>query len=251
MSIILFVRRYGFMILGPLAFWACGGGGGRYQDMDAEALFRLATTEFEEDDLDNAIETLDRLLLVAGDWPRVAEARLMLAESHYAKREYLTARTQYQRFLDRYAGHPASPDAALGICKSLAALAPVPERDQGYTEEAMTGCRNVVIDYAGLAQATEAAEISNELRRTLAEKEYNTGDFYFRRNLYDSAILYYEMVASLYSETEWAPLALLGAYHANDAIGYEDLAEDARERLLTRYPDSDSAARIRDPGPGS
>jgi outer membrane protein assembly factor BamD len=219
--------------------------------MDADALFALAEAQLDRGDEDKAIEVLDRLLISFSDWPRVAEARLLLAEIYFDKREFLTARTEYQRFLDRYAGHPSSPDAALGVCRSLSELTPLPARDQGYTEEAISSCRNVVIDYAGLAQATEAAAISNRLRSTIAEKELRTADFYFRRKLFDSSIIYYGFVANLYGETEWAPMALLGLYRANTSIGYEDLAEEARERLLTRYPDSEAAAEIRGQEPGS
>lgn len=246
-----FLHRYRLVVLLPLALTECGGGAGRYQGMDAEALFRLAATELEEGDHDNAIAALDRLLLTFGNWDRIPEARLSLGDAHFAKGDYLTARSEYQRFLDRYAGHPSSPDAALGVCRALSELAPVPGRDQGYTQEAMASCRNVVIDYAGLRQSIEAAQISNLLRETLAEKEFNTAEFYFRRKLFDSAIKYYEFVASLYSETEWAPKALLGLYLSNQEIGYDDLADEARESLLSRYPDSESAGVIRGDGSGS
>lgn len=239
------------MILAPLVLSACGGGLNRYQGMDADALFLLATTEFEMGDHGNAIRALDRLLIGFGDWERVPEARLFLAHIHYEKKEYLTARAEYQRFLDRYAGHPSSPDAALGICRALSQLAPIPARDQSYTREAIVSCRNVVIDYAGLAQSNEAVQVSNQLRENLAQKDYNTAEFYLRRNLNDSAIKYYEFVTDLYGETQWAPKALLGLYLANQAIGYDDLAEEARERLLTRYPDSESAGAIRGDGSGS
>ena len=124
----------------------------------------------------------------------------------------------------------------------------MPARDQGYTQEALLSCRNVVTDYAGLAQSNEAVQVSNKLRATLAEKDFETAEFYARRNLRDSAIKYYEFVADLYGETEWAPKALLGLYLVNQDIGYDDLAEEARERLLTRYPDSESAAAIRGDG---
>jgi outer membrane protein assembly factor BamD len=219
--------------------------------MDAEALFQLASAEFEEGDYDNAIEVLDRLVLSYSDWPRVPDARLMLGDAHFEKGEYLTARTQYQRFLDRHSGHEASPDAALGACRSLAELSPVAARDQGYTQEAITTCRNVVVDYTGLPQAQQAADIANHMRQTLAEKEFTTGDFYFRRNLFDSAIIYYERVARLYSETPFAPRALLGIYRANNEIGYEDLAEEARERLISRYPESEAAALVAGNGEGT
>jgi len=169
----------------------------------------------------------------------------MLGDVYYDRGDYLTARAEYRRFLDRYAGHERSADAALGICKSLAGLAPKPQRDQAYTQEAMSSCRNVVVDFAGRQQAAEAAIISNELRLTLAEKDYMNADFYFRRRMYDSAIKYYEFVVNLYPESPYAPQALLGLYQSNQAIGYDDLADEARDRLLLEYPDSEAASEVR------
>lgn len=223
----------------------CGPGMTRYQGVEPDRLFEIARTEFEDGDHGNAIEALDRLLVAHGDWPRVPEARLMLGDIYYDRGDYLTARAEYGRFLDRYGGHPAAADAGLGVCRSLAALAPRPQRDQGYTQEAISACRNVVIDFAGREQAAQAAAVANELRVTLAEKEYLTADFYFRRNMFDSAIKYFEFVVNLYPESEYAPMALLGIYHSNSAIGYDDLAEEARDRLLLEYPDSEAAESIR------
>lgn len=230
---------------------ACGGNANRYAGMTPDALFQLAITEFQEGSHGNAIEALDRLLIAHGDWDRLPEARLMLGDVYFAREDFLTARAEYQRFMDRYAGHPRSADASLGICKSLAELAPVPQRDQGYTLEAITSCRNVVIDYAGLQQSADAAEISNALRHTLAEKEFLNGEFYRRREIWDAAIKYYEFVIQLYPESEFVPDALLGVYLSNMEIGYEDLAEEARQQLLQQFPDSDAADLIRTDGAGS
>lgn len=223
------------------ALAACGAGMSRYQGVPPAELFAMAQAEMAEEDYSTAIRILDRLLVANGDWDRLPEARLALADAHFASEEFLTARAEYQRFLDRYAGHPGSGDASLGICKSLASLTPRPQRDQGYTQEAMASCRNVVVDFAGQSQAAEAAQISNGLRQVLAEKEFMNAEFYFRRRMYDSAILYYQFVVNLYSESEYAPQALLGIYRSNQAIGYQDLADEARDRLLLEYPESDAA----------
>lgn len=239
------VRGLGALTL-LIAGAACGGGAtSRYQGIPAEELFDRAQARYEAGDHGEAIELLDRILVAHGDWDRIPEARLMLGDVYFEREEYLTARSEYTRFLDRYAGHPRSADAALGICKSLASLAPNPERDQGYTQEAISSCRNVVIDFTGNAASAEAARISNELRHTMAEKEFLTGEFYFRRKLWDAAIKYYEFVVNLYPESDFAPDALLGVYRANLEIGYEDLAQEARELLLSRYPDSQAAEAVR------
>lgn len=244
------IDRNPLLILLPFALSACGGGN-QYQGMDADALFRLAQIEVEEGDHDNAIEALDRLLISFGDWDRTPDARLMLADEYFARGDFLTSRSEYSRFLDRYPGHASSPDAALGTCRALAALAPKPQRDQTYTQEAIITCSNVVIDYSGLPQAGEAATVATELRLVMAEKEFQIADHYFRRGAYFSAIKYFEFVASLYPETEWAPRALLGIYRSNVELEYDDLAEEARQRLLERYPDSPAAVEIRTDGPSS
>jgi outer membrane protein assembly factor BamD len=238
-------RRFSLWFALPLVLGACGGGSNSFRGMDAPALYRMALEEYQNGEYDDAIRALDRLLVSHGDWEQVPDARMLLAHAHYGKEDYLTARAEYMRFLDRYSGHPDAPKAALGVCKSLAALSPEPPRDQSFTQDAMTVCRNVVIDYSGSPEATEAVEISNRMRVKLAQKEMLTAEFYFRRKLYDSAIKYYEFVANGFAETEYAPQALLGIYLSNQAIGYDDIAEEARKQLLERYPDSEAAAQIR------
>jgi outer membrane protein assembly factor BamD len=233
-----------------LSLAACGGGD-PYQGLDADALYRMAENELAEGDAENAVAVLQRLHTSFSDWPRIPEAGLLLARAHFEDGDLLTARSEYRRFLDRFASHVGAPEAAFGECRSLAELAPVPQRDQGYTEEAITVCSNVVVDYANTPQADQADALRTELRRTMAEKEYRNGDHYFRRRQYDSAIIYYQFVVDLYPETEFAPRALLGLYRSNRAIGYNDLAENARTQLLGEYPESPEAVEVRTNGSAS
>ena len=239
------------LLLGfPLAGIACGGGVNVYQGMDPLSIYQMASEEYEAGAYDDAIQALDRILLTYSDWEGALGARLLLGHTHYEKGDYLSAQSEYNRFLDRYAGHGDAPIAALGVCRSLSALSPDLQRDQTYTNEAITICRNVVIDYAGTTQSVEAAEIANQMRMKLAEKELRTADFYLNRKLYDSAILYYEFVITFYSDTEFAPWALMGLYQSNVAVGYDDLAEEAKERLLREDPESAAATELGTDGSG-
>jgi len=231
-------------------FTGCGSAN-PYQGMSDQDLFRIGQQKFEEGKWGDAIRPLDRLLITFGNSELAPQARLMMADAYFNKGDLLTARSEYQRFLDRFASDPKAPVAALGNCKSLAALSPDPERDQSYTNDAIGVCRNVVVDYAGTPQGAEAADIADQMHKKLAEKEFLNAQFYLRRKLYDSAIKYYEFVVQLYSDTEYAPEALKGIYLSNTAIGYDDLAEEARQRLLESYPDSPAAQELRTDGPGS
>ncbi len=242
-------RRITVLALVAAALAGCGSTN-PYQGMSDQQLFNLARQKYESHDWDDATRALDRFFVSFGGSELAADARLLQADTYFGKGDYLTARSEYQRFLDRYPGNEKASVAAMGMCKSLAELSPVPERDQQYTNEAITVCRNVVNDYAGTPEARQAAEIANGMRVKLAEKEYLNADFYYRRKLYDSAIKYYEFVVQLYPETEYAPRALLGIFQANKAIGYDDLADDARTQLLEKYPDSPEAAEVRADGDG-
>ena len=241
------IRRFLVCAL-PAAILACGGTANIYQGMDATALYQMASDGYESGDYDGAIRAIDRILIAFGDWDGTLDARLLRAHAHYGKGDYVAARAAYTGFLDRYAGHENAAIAALGVCRSLAALSPDMQRDQAYTLDAITACRNAVIDFAGTPQSVEAADVANQMRLKLAERELRTGDFYFSRKLYDSAIIYYDFVVDFYAETEFASWALAGLYRSNLEIGYDDLADDARERLLRDYPESEAAAQIRTHG---
>ena len=236
-------RNLGSIALLGLILAGCGGSD-QYQGLDAETLFRTAQTEFEEGNYDNAIEALERLMVSYQSFDRLAEGRFLLADSYFAKEEFITSRAEYQRFLDRYVGHALSAQASLGMCRSLAELVPHPQRDQGFTRDAITTCGNVIIDYAGTPESTEAAQVRQTLRETMAEKEYLNAGHYYRRKQYDPAIKYFQFVVDLYPETSFAAQSLLGIYRSNEAIGYDDLAEEARNRLLREYPDSEAAAEL-------
>lgn len=215
-----------------------------YQGLTAGEIHALAQTEFDKGDYDDAIEALNRLLLTFPQYERAPEARFLMARAHFQEEEYISAASEWTRFLDRYPTHAAAPEAALGICRANAALSPDPQRDQTYTEQALTVCRNVVQDYQGDPVAAEAAEIANRMRAKLARKLYEVGDYYFSRDLYDSAIIYFQLVDERYGDTEWAPRAVLAIMRSYEAIGYEDLAEEARDRLLNVYGTSPEAQRV-------
>lgn len=225
------------------AVTACASGS-KYQGLDAPAVYRLAQEEFANEDYRDAAETLDRLLLVFPTFEQAAEAHYMMAEAYFLSEQYITASSEYVRFLDRYPAHPDAPVAALGVCRSYSELSPISQRDQTFTEQALTVCRNVVADHPDHEVAREAAELSNAMRGKLARKIYDNGAYYLRRQLYDSSIIYFEDVVDAYPETEWAPKALLGMIEAYEKIGYEDERDTARDRLLSQYPDSPEAREI-------
>lgn len=217
-----------------------------FQGMNAEEVFEAGMEHFQEEDWDMAIEAFERLLFSVPDYQRAPEARYHLARSFFNKEEYITAASEFSRFLDRYPIHELAPDAALGNCRSYVRLSPVVQRDQTYTREAFQACSRTAREHAGTEAGEEAARYRDEMQNKLARKVLIGGQFYLRRQMYDSAIIYFTDVVENYSETDIVPRALKGLVEANTAIGYEAEAEDARQRLLEEYPDSEAAQEVRE-----
>ncbi len=218
--------------------------GPRFGGMDEAQLHDRATQAFEEEDWDEAQAAADRLLFAFTSYEREVEIRFLLAETFMHKEEYLSASSEFQRLLDRFPGNPRADEASLGICRSYAELSPHPQRDQEFTLQAMSACQNVVADFPGTPVEVEAEEIWQRMNGKLGQAVFEEGEFYFRRNLWDSAILYFEDILDAFPGTPAAPNALLYLYRCYVEIGWDDRAEEAKERLLERYPDSEAATEI-------
>lgn len=219
-----------------------------YQGLTAVEMHELGQRAFDEGDYDETQRVLDRLFAAFPNYERAAEARLLLAESHFREGQYLSAASEYGRLVDRYPAHASAPDAALGRCRASAEQSPSIQRDQSATETAVVVCGNVVADYPGTSAAVEAARMAESMRLKLAEKLYTIGEYYFRRDFYDSAVIYWQMIENQYADTSWAPKALVGIMKAYEEIGYQDLVEEARRKILDSYPNSDEARNLANGG---
>ena len=199
----------------------------------------------EREEWEEAAESFEYVLLSSG-FNRASEARLLLAETQYAQEHYIESRSEFQRVIDRWPADTVAVRAALGVCRSLASLSPITQRDQSSTRQARLACRQVAADFAGMVIGLQASRLADEMSIRLAEQDYETGLHYLRRGLLDSALLYFEEVATEFSETEWAPWALYRMVDVFGRIGYERDVETTRELLLDAYPDAEPALLLED-----
>ncbi len=115
---------------------------------------------------------------------------------------------------------------------------------------AWSACQNTLIDFRGTQVAVEAEALRDEMEDQLAEKIFANGDFYFRRKLYHSGIIYFNDVLDQYPRNSWAAQALLRLHQSYSQLDWTTEAEEARERLLREFPDSDAAREIGADGGG-
>ena len=241
------LRRTLIFCLASSLFFAACGGALPYPGLTADEIYALGLQAREQEDWEDAAEAFEYVLFSPG-FSSGAQARLLLAEVQYSNELYIESRSEYQRVIDRWPADTVAVRAALGVCRSLASLSPITQRDQGFTRQARLSCRQVAGDFAGTLMGLEAERLADEMMLKLAEQDYDTGRHYLRRGLLDSALLYFETVASEYPDTEWAPWALYRMIEVFGRIGYLRDVETTRDLLLDAYADSEPAQLLLEDG---
>jgi outer membrane protein assembly factor BamD len=183
------------------------------------------------------------LALSPGD-ARVPEATYLTGRAHMGTREYVTAAADFLRVVNDFPSDTLSRSARMGLCEAYVRLSPRPQLDQEYTSSAIAYCDSYAESYASTPQADRAASYVQQMQTRLAQKEYETGLFYFRRKAYDAAVIYFNRAANDFPRTPVAPAALLKLVQSYGAVGYVEERDAAKQRLLHDYPDSPEAKSL-------
>lgn len=234
-----------FTILATLALLtSCGPKEPPLDQYDAAGLLDRGIEAYRAEEWSDAIRYLDHFVLENPTHPRVQEGRYYLADSYYGREEYITAVGRFTRLAEDYPNGQWADDARFRTCEAYRELAPEPTLDQTYTQAAIDHCQSVVVYHPESDHVPAAREIIRAMENRLARKEFLNGEFYSRREAYDSAILYYETVLARWPQSSSAPDALRAMIRAYGEIGYDDEAAAARERLLRDYPESPAARAL-------
>jgi outer membrane protein assembly factor BamD (BamD/ComL family) len=75
------------------------------------------------------------------------------------------------------------------------------------------------------------------MREGLAQSDVNRGNYYVRRNMWDSALIYYRDVVRLYPNTRASRDAMLRMVDVYKRLRYMDDAGDVCKELRAEYPD--------------
>jgi len=215
-----------------------------WHGLQSADLFQYGASKFEVEDWDEAVKVFERLLADDPTFDRTVEARMYLARAYYNRGDYITSVSEFTRILDRHPGHPLAPQASLGVCQSFVAQSPHVQRDQSFTVQAWNACQNTLVDFRGTEVAAEAETLRDEMETKLAHKIFIGGDYYYQRKLYNSGIIYFNHLLDQYPRNKWAAQALLRLFQSYSSLEWDAEAEEAKQRLLRDFPDSEAAKEI-------
>ncbi len=202
----------------------------------AEAGFQ-AGEEYEKDELYE--EALQKFTEVKNKFPYsrfAVEAELRIADVHFKRETWIDAQNAYQLFKDLHPKHPriAYVTHRLGM-SYFNQLPSSVDRDLTVADKAIVAFDDVLKSYDKSEFVEEAKAKRAEARKMQAEKVLYIAQFYYIRDIYDSALLRYEKLLKEFTSEGYAPKALLGAGISAFEIGERGKGEQYLQQLVKNY----------------
>ncbi|NUM59060.1 MAG: outer membrane protein assembly factor BamD [Bdellovibrionaceae bacterium] len=205
----------------------------------AESTFAVAQ-EFEKDErFDEAIRKYTE---VKNKYPYsqfATKAELAIADVYFKEESFGEAQINYQTFRELHPKHPQIDYVVFRIGLSFYNQLPETiDRDLTYAHDAISAFDEVSEKFPMSSFVKEAKEKKEEALKKLAEKEAYVGDFYFKRQVFDSALLRYEFLISNYPQSQIEEKALARAYFSSVKVGDKEKARKYLQLLKKNFPNS-------------
>jgi outer membrane protein assembly factor BamD len=201
-----------------------------------EALYVASLKEFQRHKWDNAVTGFEKLTT---DLPPrdslLPRSYWYLASAHQHMSEFLLAAQSFSRLVESFPDDSLADDAALESARSYARLWRRPQLDPLYGETAIASYNTLIGLYPNSPLIPSATREIADLENRLAVKDFEAGDYYFRRKAYDSGIIYFKDVLAKYATTPTARVAEMRLVEAYKAIKYPDAADHCAN-LRARFP---------------
>ncbi|MEK6704677.1 MAG: outer membrane protein assembly factor BamD [Candidatus Poribacteria bacterium] len=188
-----------------IATFLAGCAGKTVDENDPAALFKEAEEEISSDHYQIALE---KLRVIKNKFPYSKyslDAQLRIADVYFLEESFTEAAASYESFRDLHPKHEKVAYAMYKIGKSYFKDMPGSvARDLTSAQKALDAYNDFIRMFPNAKESEEVRADVTALRNTLAEKELYVADFYFKRDLFDSALPRYKKILQNYPETKAA-----------------------------------------------
>ncbi|KAF1071943.1 MAG: Outer membrane protein assembly factor BamD [Variovorax sp.] len=197
---------------------------------------------------DKAVPLYEKLEGRAAGTPLAQQAQLEKAYAQYKGGDKAAAVSTIDRFLKL---HPASPalDYALylkGVVNfnddlgmfAFLTRQDLSERDQKAAKESFESFKELITRFPDSRYTPDARQRMNYIVNSLAQYEVHVARYYYSRGAYLAAINRAQSAIADYREVPAVEEALHIIVRSYDALGMNDLRDDAQRVLTSNYPQS-------------
>jgi outer membrane protein assembly factor BamD len=182
-------------------------------------------------------------LVVLSDLQYDAGVIMNKAEGLYDEKKFEDAATEYERFLELHPVHRWAPHAQFKLALCYERRIPAVGRDPSIAEKAQAAFERV-LSYPDTRYRDAAQTKLSEVRRHLAQSEFEVGRFYYKQGKYPAAIVRFQKVLDAKVEgavTEEATYFLALAYERD---GQLDKATETAQALIDAFPNTRHAKDV-------
>lgn len=230
-----------FLFLGPLFLIACAS----TEDHDintVEGSFKTANYYEENERFEEAITQYKD---VKNKYPYsnfATEADLRIADVYFKKESYLESQSSYQLFIDLHPKHEKVPYALYRLSESIYNQLPSSvDRDLALGPRAQNYYRLLIDKFPTSTYVPDAKEKIEKIELLLQGKELYVADFYFKTEVYLSAMKRYQDFLSRWPKAEKSPYAAYRVVVAANHINEQDTVKQFYKKLMTDFPNTDEA----------
>lgn len=167
------------------------------------------------------------------------KAELAIADVYFKQESFAESQVAYQMFKEL---HPTAPQAdyvqfRIGMSYFMQLPSTI-DRDLTLADDAILNLSDFIKKYPNSTYIPEAQEKRSAAIKMLAEKEEYIADFYFKRKIFDSALVRYEGIYLNYKGLGFDAKALSRAVIAAHKIGDAAKVKKYKELLAQNFPGS-------------
>ncbi len=209
-----------------------------------EGAYKLAE-EFEKDE--RYEEAIQKFADIKNKNPYsrfAAMSELKIADLQYKRESYIEAQNAYQLFKDFHPKHPQIDYVTFRLAMSYFNQLPSSiDRDLTMAEKAILYFDEVINSYPASTYVAEAKQHKTEAMKMKAEKELYIAQFYFIRQMYDSALKRFEGLLDKFPGLGFESRALYGAAKCAFETGEKEKGKQFYNSLKSLYADSAEAKK--------
>lgn len=188
------------------------------------------------------LEALERFRILKTRYPYsnyATKATLKIADVYFDQGAFIEAAAAYRIFTDLYPKNEAAAYAYFQQGLSSYSLVPdVPDRDLSDAFSAINAFTTLKKRFPNSKHIDDANKMLLDLRKRLAKKEEEIGNFYFTREHYRAAAERLRRLLDRYSEVEMSSRSLYRLAYSFQKIGELEKAQDTVALLQQTYPRS-------------
>ncbi len=167
--------------------------------------------------------------------PESAIAQVALADTYFAKKDYLVAANLYEEFLSTFPYHERTPYVQYMAGMSYSKSAPKKiARDQENLFLALDHLQTVIETAPQSTEASTAKPLYNEVKTRIAQREFYIAKFYYRNREYLAAIPRFQTVITEYPQLGLDDITLYYLVSSLLKVEQKDLAHKYHD-LLKQY----------------